>query len=80
MTRLTFRVCAGDTPLRYGPGTDTRTPRALADDHAACVRATHPDAANADLTVHVWPTRDGEHYRQPIPASAERFNYPAQES
>lgn len=77
MTALTFRVCAGDNALRYGHEDDAPSPRALADDHAACVRASHPHAAHADLTVHVWPTRPDEHYRNPMPAETTRFDYPA---
>jgi hypothetical protein len=75
---LTFRVCAGDNPLRYGNDDAwAGTLRELADDHAACVRTSHPAATTADLTVHVWPTRHDEHYRRPIPADAAHYDYPA---
>lgn len=79
MTDLTYRVATSTqrSPIRYGHLTAwAYSPQALADATAMDVRQIRPEADGA-LTVHVWPTRDGEHYWQPIPDDAEHFDYPA---
>lgn len=77
MTRLAVRVYAGGRPLSVASAVDwDGTPQALADDHAADVRRTHP-GAGGDLTVWVWPTRPGEHYLRQAPADAQRYDHPA---
>ncbi|MGW4695188.1 hypothetical protein ACWEO1_22730 [Kitasatospora cineracea] len=80
MTDLTYRAARTDTPdqpISHGHHTTwPGTTQQLADETAARLRTTRPDAAGA-LTVHVWPTREDEHYQQPVPASAAAFHYPA---
>jgi hypothetical protein len=76
-TPLSYRVLTGDRAIRHGFETAWNgTAQSLADELARICRATRPDAAGP-LTIHVWTARDAEHYRQPVPADAERFEYPA---
>lgn len=77
-TKLVYHVTSGsDAGFRYGSvpaGPDT--PQTLADRVAAATRRLRADL-DGPLTIHVWPARDNEHYRQPIPDGAQRFHYPA---
>lgn len=79
MPELTYRVIPDghDRPIRYGTdGNWAWSTHALADAIAMDVRQIRPDIT-CPLTIHVWPTRDSEHYRRPVPDEAERFEYPA---
>lgn len=76
MTDLTYRVTAGTQTPRYGHNSAWAfSPQALADAIAMDVRQIRPDITEP-LTIHVWPSRDDEHYRLPVPDGADRFEYP----
>lgn len=51
------------------------SPRAVAESLTQETRVFH--SWNGPVTVWVWPTRDDEHYRMPIPEDAHRFDYGA---
>jgi hypothetical protein len=77
MTDLMYRVTtAGSQGMRYGSRPAGTDPQLLANQLAADTRTARPDLAGP-LTIHVWPAREDEHYRLPIPADAQRFDYPA---
>lgn len=77
MSDLSYRVTAGDQTPRYGHHSAWAfSPEALADAVAQDMRVTRPDITDP-LTIHVWPTREEEHYRLPVPDDAGRFEYPA---
>lgn len=77
MADLTYRVTTETSTPRYGHNSVwLRTPQKLADAVAEETRIVRPDVTGP-LTIHVWPSRDDEHYRLPIPADAQRFDYPA---
>lgn len=74
---LTYRVSTDGRSFRYGSFTEwTQTPQELADRLAEETRNGRPDVTGP-LTVHIWPSREDEHYRLPIPADAQQFDYPA---
>ena len=75
MPDLMYRVTTTSTGTRYGSDSTGTTAQALADQIAADTRIARPDV-NGPLTIHVWPARDDEHYRLPVPADADRFDYP----
>ncbi|MEV7212102.1 hypothetical protein AB0O31_03260 [Kitasatospora cineracea] len=80
-TALTYRASlATQEPayaLSYGHDAAwTGTQQQLADAVAARLRTTHPGAHGSDLVVNVWPTREDEHYRLPVPAAAVEVRYP----
>lgn len=80
MTDLIYRAARASDPdqlLSYGHhATWPGTAQQLADEVAERLRACRPDADGA-LTVRVWPTREDEHYRDPVPDDATEYHYPA---
>lgn len=77
MADLTYRVSTGERESRYGHFSDwQQTTQELASMLAKETRQIRPDITGP-LAIHVWPTRNSEHYRQPIPDNADRFDYPA---
>lgn len=80
MTDLTYRAARTedpDQPLSHGHHAAwTGTTQQLANEVADSLRACRPDTDGA-LTVRVWPTREDEHYREPVPTDAAEYHYPA---
>lgn len=58
--------------------TEQTTAAGVAQEAAAGTRVGH--SYYGPLTVYVWQRsgEDGTHYRDPVPAGAERFDFPAQ--
>lgn len=48
----------------------------VAQEQAARTRVEH--SFYGPMTVHIWQRGDDEHYRNPTPAHAERYDFPAQ--
>nr|BEK68810.1 hypothetical protein KPHV_60370 [Kitasatospora purpeofusca] len=74
--QFTYRVTADGRQTRYGTQTTTSTPQALADLLAADTRTCRPEVTGP-ITIHIWPSRDDDHYRSPHPDTADTYDYPA---
>ncbi|MFE5582515.1 hypothetical protein [Kitasatospora sp. NPDC056531] len=75
MSQFTYRITTAGRQVRYGTETWTGTLQGLAEHLADDTRTCRPDVTGP-ITIHIWPSRDDDHYCGPHPDDASTYDYP----